>query len=305
MGVRVFASRVSMTRRKHTFRACRLVGATVLLSCVVLFVMTLESQEQKSVRPTSGSLQANESVAEGRQLFESRCSGCHGLDGRGGDKAPDIAATQKTQRRSGAELTQIIENGIPAGGMPAFPMLDSSAVKSLIGYLRFLQGKTRSAKLPGDPQNGKTLFSNKARCSECHMVRGQGGFVATDLSSFGRTHSVEEIRKAIVKPSSSGNRAGRATVVTMRDGQKYSGVVRNEDNFSLQLQTLDGGFHLLMKSEVDSIARNPDSLMPADYGSTLNPGEVNDLVSFLMRVADDGKPRGVSREKTGQDENDE
>jgi hypothetical protein len=36
---------------------------------------------------------------------------------------------------------------------------------------------------------------------------------------------------------------------------KYSGRVRNEDNFSLQLQTLDGAFHLFMKSELRSFER--------------------------------------------------
>jgi hypothetical protein len=28
-----------------------------------------------------------------------------------------------------------------------------------------------------------------------------------------------------------------------RDGKKYEGVTRNEDNFSMQLQSLDGTFH--------------------------------------------------------------
>ena len=38
--------------------------------------------------------------------------------------------------------------------------------------------------------------------------------------------------------------------VTTADGQTLTGVVRNEDNFSLQLQTTDGTLHLFAKSEL-------------------------------------------------------
>jgi len=63
--------------------------------------------------------QSERSIADGRQVFESRCAGCHGIDGRGGERAPDIATSAKTQRRSDSALAQIINNGIPAAGMPA------------------------------------------------------------------------------------------------------------------------------------------------------------------------------------------
>jgi cytochrome c oxidase cbb3-type subunit 3 len=283
---------------------CGAAAALVLGS--LLLAATVSSQNQQRGRSNdaaAASRPADESLADGRQIFESRCSGCHGLDARGAERAPDIATAQKTRRQSDTALAQVVENGIPAGGMPAFPMLDSSRIKSLIGYLRFLQGKTGSAKLPGDPRNGKILFSSKARCSECHMMQGEGGFIASDLSLFGRTHSVEEIRDAMVKPDKL-NGPNATVVVTTRDGQKYSGLVRNEDNFSLQLQTLDGAFHLFVKSELVGIARRPDSLMPSDYGSTLNPGELNDLISFLMSAANDAKGAASSK-KTGQDEEDE
>jgi cytochrome c oxidase cbb3-type subunit 3 len=298
--------RMSQIASSPKFLPGGFVAAAALVLCSLLLAATVSSQDQQPGRSNdsaAASRPADESLADGRQIFESRCSGCHGLDGRGGERAPDIATAQKTQGQSDAALAHVVENGIPAGGMPAFPMLDSSRVKSLIGYLRFLQGKTRSAKLPGDPRNGKTLFSRKARCSECHMVQGEGGFMASDLSLFGRTHSVGEIRDAITKPGNV-NRQDAAVVVTTRAAQKYSGIVRNEDNFSLQLQTLDGAFHLFMKSELDGIARQPDSLMPSDYGATLNPGELNDLISFLMSAANDAKGAASSK-KSEQDEEDE
>ncbi len=58
-------------------------------------------------------------------------------------------------------------------------------------------------------------------------------------------------------------------------------MVRNEDNMGLTLLTQDGRFHFVDRS---AIAKETQvkTLMPADYGSTLNGTDVNDLVAFLV-----------------------
>jgi hypothetical protein len=53
----------------------------------------------------------------------------------------------------------------------------------------------------------------------------------------------------------------------------------------VQLQTLDGKFYSVTKSDLQGLEYNSQSLMPSDYGSTLSPDELNDLVSYLIRVA--------------------
>src|SRR5712664_4426267 len=244
--------------------------------------------KERAERP-AGVPQLERSIADGRQVFENRCAGCHGIDGRGGERAPDIATTAKTQPRSDSALAQIISNGIPAAGMPSFSAMDASTSRALVRYLRFLQGKIGSAALPGNPQNGKAIFFGRARCSECHLAAGAGGFIASDLSSYGRSRPIGEIRDAIVKPNQPSNAPRGTVTIATRADQNLTGVLRNEDNFSLQLQSLDGIFHLLLKSDIATINRDPNSLMPADYGSTLSAGEQNDLVSFLMSVAQHDK----------------
>lgn len=239
------------------------------------------THEQKSTQAVGATQKIEGDTAQGRQVFESRCVGCHGLDGRGGERAPDIATSAKTQGRSDSEIFRIVAKGVPDGGMPAFGSLGDRDIEALISYIRLLQGKNQAARVPGDGTKGRALFYGKAKCSQCHMVAGSGGFLGADLSTYGGRRSAEEIRQAITKPSVS-SRSGGAMVVTARNGRTYSGVVRNEDNFSIQLQTADGEFHLFVKSELERFARTPDSLMPTDYGATLSPSELNDLVSFLM-----------------------
>ena len=184
--------------------------------------------------------------------------------------------------------------------MPAFASLGSS-LKNVVAYLRQLQGKDDSAKFPGDVKKGRELFYGKPRCSECHAVAGSGGFIAPELSGFGGNRSADQIREAIVKPAST-NRLGGKMIVKTRDGKEYSGVVRNEDNFSIQLQALDGAFHLFQKSELAGFSRQPDSLMPSDYAATLNHDELNDLVSFLMSAARGAKTDAAKSKKTDDEE---
>jgi cytochrome c oxidase cbb3-type subunit III len=226
----------------------------------------------------------------GKQMFASSCSHCHGLDGRGGERAPNIAENPKVQRFSNLQLSHIIENGIPGTAMPAFHALATSDVTAVVAYLRTLQGTKQTLKLPGDPVRGETMFFGKVSCSGCHMIAGKGGFIASDLSTYARTHTVEEIRTAIADPAPASDRQARLVTATTRSGEKVVGRIRNEDNFSLQLQTLDGAFHFVTKSDLEALEYNPQTLMPSDYGSTLSHDELNDVVSYLIKVAGTSGP---------------
>ena len=76
--------------------------------------------------------------------------------------------------------------------------------------------------------------------------------------------------------------------MTTRDGQKLSGIARNEDNFSLQLQTMDGSFYSFVKSDIQDIERSSETLMPSNYGSTLTSAELDDIVSYLVTASRSG-----------------
>jgi putative heme-binding domain-containing protein len=219
----------------------------------------------------------------GKQTFASTCAGCHGLDGRGGERAPNIAESPKVLKLSDAQIFRIIENGVPGTGMPAFHSLAHPDVQAVVAYLRSLQGTKSTLNLPGDPVRGETIFFGKAGCSGCHMVAGKGGFIASDLSGYARTHAVDEIRSAITSPG--GDQQSRLVTATIRGGGEVVGRIRNEDNFSVQLQTRDGAFLFVTKSDLEGLQYASQTLMPSAYSSTLSSAELNDVISYLMRVA--------------------
>lgn len=219
---------------------------------------------------------------EGEQVFSSSCAGCHGLDGRGGEHAPNIATDPKIQQLSDRDLLRVVRNGIPTAGMPAFgSSLDSDQLKSVVSYLRHLQGQGQTANVTGDAVKGRALFFGAAGCSECHMVDGRGGFLGMDLSGYGSSHSPGQIRESILHSGKDGNSRSGTILVVTKSGKEYTGIVRNEDNFSLQMQTRDGAFHLFEKSDLARIEHQARSLMPSQSSSRLTETEMNDLISYL------------------------
>ena len=120
-----------------------------------------------------------------------------------------------------------------------------------------------------------------------------------DLSEYAKGRTVDAIRKAIVNPASTPDDGGRLTNISMTDGTKYAGMVRAQNNFTIVLQSQNGTYHSVAR---DRIAQMNDStpLMPQDYGRTLTPKELDDVVSFLMKSATPVQPISISKQDKQQ-----
>jgi len=247
------------------------------LCLVLLHISFLQAEQELS---SDHNLKATPPA--GRSTFNSSCAGCHGLDGRGSDKGANISASTTAQHLSDAQLSRIISNGVSGTGMPAFHSLNERQVRAVVGYLRSLQGKVEGRTLPGDAKRGKEIFFGKGDCSTCHTISGKGGFLGPDLSDYGATASPKAIVEEIVRSPRLPSPGYRTAMLTTAKGDQFEGLVRNEDNFSVQLQTKDGCFHFLKKAELRTFEHRNGSLMPANYRELLSDGELNDLVSYLM-----------------------
>jgi putative heme-binding domain-containing protein len=237
----------------------------------------------------------------GKSAFNSTCAGCHGLDGRGSEKAPNIASNAKVQHFADAQLADIVKNGVPGTGMPASRSLTAAQVRSVVSYLRMLQGKDAAHALPGDATRGKIIFSGKGECSSCHGISGAGGFLGPDLTAYGSQTPPQEILKALTNPARIVPNGFKAAAATTRDGSRLEGLVRNEDNFSVQLQSQDGAFHFYQKADLQSFEYLTQSsmLMPRDYGTRLTRDELNDLISYLMSATAPSASTRNSKPKQG------
>ena len=268
----------------------------ILAACAGVFLSLVGLRaEDGAAKPQSGTTQP-----EARQTFASMCAGCHGLDGSGTQRAPNIAVGARIQSLSADEVYRIVSDGVPGEGMPSFRSLGDARIRLLVDYIQQLQGSKTTVPLPGDAARGKEIFFGPGGCSSCHMVRGEGGFIAPDLSDYGATHGSDEIRSAITRPDAR-TAVSRQVTAVANDGQQYRGVIRNEDNFSLQLLSADGKFYFLSKAGLRHIARDTNSMMPSDYGSKLAPGQLDDLVKYLASISGSVR-RAPTKDKDLDDE---
>lgn len=253
-------------------------------------------------KPTNPSTEPYAAMqADAKLTYESVCAGCHGLDARGSERGPDIATRPAVVLKTDVELAEILTNGKPASGMPSFSSFGVAKLSAMVAYLRTLQGRGKRLALPGDPERGRVLFFGKGKCSQCHSIAGRGGFFASDLATNDGKLDADELRTEILSPDQELDPRRGLVHAVLSDGAELTGAVRNEDNFSIQLQTSDGTFHLLSKSEVRSQTYVRASGMPRDYGSTLTPAELNDVISFLLRSASEHTQQSSSRGSSKDD----
>ena len=272
----------------------------ILLVPFALFAAVIIQAQDRPARaananPFSGNPQA---VEEGRELYNRTCTVCHGYDGTPGEQGPALGASgRRYLRTSDQEIFDAIRKGIPGTLMPGTGLAEADAWK-VAAYIRSLRGTAIDAPVQGDIAHGEQIFWGKGACGDCHMVRGRGGLLGPDLSNLAGRRKLYSIRDALTKTehrvATDGGRhelslaplnTYQAVRVVTRDGKTWSGVLMNEDSFSLQILGSDSELHMFARDELRQVAYEPKSLMPTDYDKRLTPEEFQDLLAFLSRLA--------------------
>jgi alcohol dehydrogenase (cytochrome c) len=131
--------------------------------------------------------------AAGREVFEQRCSICHGADGNGGALGPGIV--ERISRFTDQKIQNTVNGGLPARGMPAVAV-SAPEMSQLIAYLRSLHPKSSfepyraSARLSdGRRLNGMVLAEGTHDIqilsdeNQLHLLRRDGGETFREVTS--------------------------------------------------------------------------------------------------------------------------
>ncbi len=256
--------------------------------------MPLAAQEKN---PYAGDLK----IAKlGEYQFRLNCAFCHGLGARGGGRGPDLTRAQKRHGNSDAEIFHNIHDGVPGTAMPAATNggigvgMSDEEIWQVVTYLRSVQVKA-PAQPTGNAAHGKELFSGALGCSTCHMIDGKGGRLGPDLTSAGSSRSNEYLVDSVRNPS---RRLAQGIFEAMKEfpqeyesvfvvtseGTKLSGVVLNEDQFTLQMLDTREQLHLFEKDKLRSFEKRRESTMPAYDQKTLSDNDLQDLIAYLQSV---------------------
>lgn len=223
-----------------------------------------------------------EAIAAGAKLFMGSCAGCHGPDGGGGARGPNLVRRSLWHPLSDDAIFQVIRKGVPTAGMPPTALPDDQTW-NLVAFIHSLTGPASTNTVPGDAASGQAVYwGAKAGCSNCHSIRGKGGHTGPDLSNVGGSRPLAVIREAIVEPAKDLFYLGNeAATVDMKNGQTLQGVAKNRSNYSMQLVDTKGVLHLIRMNDVKKMTLSASTPMPTDYATRLGKDELRDLLAYL------------------------
>jgi len=144
----------------------------------------------------------------------------------------------------------------------------------LAGYRETLYG--------GDAIAGKKFFFERAdlACQRCHKINGEGGDVGPDLSHVGGKNPREYILESILLPNKKIAPGFESVLVKLKDGKAYAGIVKSENDTTLEINSPEDGLVKIEKANIES--RTPGlSPMPVDVAAMLSKRDLRDLVEFL------------------------
>lgn len=138
----------------------------------------------------------------------------------------------------------------------------------------------------GDAGRGRRLFFDEARtgCSKCHSVDGSASKVGPDLFAAGDKFPRAEIVQAILEPSAEIAVGYAATTVQIRDGEEFTGVLKEASEKQIALLQADG--HRVVIPAEDAVQQlgSSLSLMPEGLGAGLSREEFADLVQYIASL---------------------
>ena len=240
-------------------------------------------------------------IAEGKKLFATSCSVgyCHGAEGRAG-RGPRL----RDREWDRGYLLKVIDDGVPNSSMPPWRgKLSEDQMQSVVAYILSISKEivpagstaaphaeqavpqpaaTQSAKAGvfGDPARGKALFfdaTNDRNCGVCHQEGGAGG----ELAKVSALPAREILHRTLLGTS-------RSLELVMKDGEKTSGILADENTSRLRLYDLTSpGPPVLRSFNVADIVqrRTAADMVHDNFAGAYTVKQLLDIVSYLKTPA--------------------
>jgi ubiquinol-cytochrome c reductase cytochrome c subunit len=148
----------------------------------------------------------DDQLAQGRELYETGCSSCHGVDGRGveprdgsagGPSLVDAGEAGAFFQLSTGRMPAVSSDEQPQGREPAY---SDEEIDALVAYVASLGDGPELPEVDpaaGDLAQGGEIF--RANCQACHSASGSGGALSYGRAAPGLADSTPEQTAAAVR----------------------------------------------------------------------------------------------------------
>ncbi len=194
-------------------------------------------------------------IVAGKSQFAQTCGFCHGKDARGAS-GPDLIRSALVSHDVGGNLiSDVVRNGRPEKGMPAFQLSDTE-IRNIAEYLHAEASSAASVarKIPseyplekllvGNASDGKAYFAE--HCRTCHSAAGDLAHIATKYKPF-------DLQTRIAFPS-----GAKPTVkATDKNGTLWEGEQVYADEFLISLRDKNHQVHTFQRTEAPIEIKDP------------------------------------------------
>jgi cytochrome c oxidase cbb3-type subunit 3 len=212
------------------------------------------AQDPDDVREQQANAAAN---LAGKRQFQQTCGFCHGPDGRGASGPDLIRSSLVNHDVNGNLIGQVVRNGRPEKGMPAFQLSDVE-IRAIADFLHAEAHVAASVSqrvpteypleklLVGSAEAGKAYFNGPGHCVDCHSATGNLAHIASKYKPI-------DLQGRIAFPS------GAESTVTVTDasGRKSTGTQVYADEFLVSVRDSKGWVHSFKRSNVELEVHDP------------------------------------------------
>ena len=219
----------------------------------------------------------------GAQLFQQNCAFCHGRDAMGGETGPDLTQSKLVRKdRTGDEISKVIHEGRPDNKMPAFNFSDQET-RGIIAFIREREaeavahpGGRRGVSVEdlqtGNAAAGKRYFEGAGGCAKCHSPTG-------DLAGIASRHEGLDLEERMLYPR---NVKSHATV-TLASGEKISGTLAYQDEFTVALRDQNGVYRSWPASRVRIKVDSPVEAHVEQFPKYTDD-DIHNLMAYLQTL---------------------
>ncbi|MGC1273253.1 MAG: ThuA domain-containing protein [Planctomycetaceae bacterium] len=124
------------------------------------------------------------------------------------------------------------------------------------------------------------FFGEKASCSKCHAVHGNGGTIGPDLSNLVHRDYASVFRD-VNNPSYAVNPDYIAHAIVLKDGRVLTGTLHG-DGDRLLVSDTQAKTTEVSRDDVEEMAPSTKSIMPDGLQKQISPEAMKDLLTFLL-----------------------
>jgi len=158
------------------------------------------------------------------------------------------------------------------------PLLTSDEAKALDA--KFARFRELTQRPGGDPAKGRLIA---ALCMGCHLIQGQGGNLAPNISG-AATMGIEGLLRNLITPNAAMEAGYRTYRVELKTGDIVDAFFVSEDKDAVVVRMPGLPDRRIPKAEVRGTKFIRRSLMPEGMLDALQPEMVTDLFAYLMSL---------------------